>query len=600
MGERVRGTFWFRLLVTAALGGAAYVANRQSVPLAFGLHLLFGGLFSMLAAILYGPWAGAVAAAVGYLPTIQLWGHPFALLSMTLEACVVGFEARRGRAHHTETDLVYWLLVGGPLVMVTYSVGAHIPLMAAGVAALKQAVNGMVNTAGASVLVLGLVWWQRGRRQVPLEVMLATLVTFLVLTPLAAALSWTVRESGNHLRSQVTGEALRAGEVVRAGLVQQLAPSPAGASLVAPVDPDWLAKRVLGLVEAFRMEVVVTDQANIVTISSWEAVRPGTTFQSEFGDVTLFSVTDRVADRTSLGQAEKVAVVQRLPVPELGWQVYVRKPLGEVEYLLYRSYLNSFAIALVMMILLLIVIRLVAYNITRPLVQLAAITVTPEGEMADLLPNYPIWVTEVRAVTAHMEQVGARIKGLIQSLHETQRELERHNVELAVANVHLADEALRDAQTGLRNQRAFRQLVQLWVEENHPFTLVLASVQGLPAYVAAHGHLQSEGFIKHLVGELQHHAALHGGEVYQYGTERFACLFPESSEWLVERMVLALPSVAAGGAVNEPARPRLAVGAARFPEDGQTGQAVAKAAETRLHDAERENLGRKNMPGDLL
>ena len=575
MLHRLTGRPWVHTVLVLVLGGAAYLTNRYPVPLSFGLHLLFGGLFAMLAAILYGPWAGGLAALLSALPTLQLWGHPFALLSMTLEGWVVGYEARRGRGHHTETDLVYWLLVGGPLVLLTYSLGAHIPFMAAGVAAVKQAVNGLVNTATASVMLLVLVWWQRGRRQMPLEIFLANLVTFLVLVPIAFSFSWNTRGSGEQMRTQLTGEAVRAGEVIRAALT---------------LSPDL--QQVMALVKPLDVEVVVTDRSNVVVASTWETVTAGESFGGARGDEALFSVASRRdssagrVESTSLSQAERVAFVHQVSLPELGWQVYVRKSLGAVEYLLYRAYLNSFVTALALIIVLVVTIRLVAYTVTRPLVQLAGIRVTAEGEMADLPPTQAIWVTEVRAVTEHLGAVGERIKGLIERLQETQRELQRHNVELAVANVHLADEALRDARTGLHNQRAFWQQVQLWVEENRAFTLVLTDLRGLAAYVLRRGHLRADRLLQELALELQQQAAIHGGEAYQYGPERFALLFPESSEWLVERMTLTLPSLAAGFEVNDggPAV-ALVVGAARFPEDGQTGPAMVEVADRRLSEA---------------
>lgn len=654
MTERRTGPFLVRALLVLALGGAAYAVNLFPWPLAFGLHLLFGGFFSMLAAILYGPWAGLVAGLLGALPTVELWGHPYALLSMTLEATVVGWEARRGRSHHTETDLLYWLFVGAPLVTIAYSFGAHIPLMATGVAALKQAVNGLVYTTAASVMLLLLVWWQRGRRTLRLEVVLANLITFLVMLPLAAALAWTTQESGRHLRTQLSAEATQAGTVVRAGLLQELAdlrsqlrllasqPSefterfslpaglqhvwlvdaqgmtvaeypPAGAAappvgpgvalsnltpvpglpgptvllaepggvagevqVTAALDLERLAGRVMGLVAGLNTEVAVIDRTGTVVLSSWDGIETGAQFAGQLGEPMLFSVP------AGLRGAERVTFVDRVQLAPLGMEIYVRKPLGQVEYLLYRSYLNSFIIAVGMIIVLLITIRVVAYTVTRPLVQLAAVTVSSEGEMANLSPNQSIWVAEVRAVASHMAEIGARIQDLIRSLHITQRELERHNVELAVANAHLADEALRDARTGLSNRRAFWQQVQLWVEANKPFALVLADLQGLKPYAEDRGELRAEEFLAELAADLQQHAALYGGEAFQYGPERFALLFPESSEWLVERVLLGLPTLAVlQGAANEQ-RPLLVAGAARFPEDGPTGPALVEAADRRL------------------
>lgn len=558
---------WVRPLAVLALGAAAYLTNLWPLPLSFGLHFLFGGLFAMLAAMLFGPWAGAAAALLSALPTIGLWGHSFALLSMTLEAWVVGLEARRGKAHPTATDLVYWLLIGVPLVTITYSLGAQIPFMASLVAGLKQAVNGLVYTSVASVLVL--ILGQRRGRPLPLEVVLSNFLTMLVVVPLAFSVAWVTQESGAQQRAQLSSEAVRTGAVVSAAIRQEVAAQ--GDRL----DVNLLDRRLGDLVQAMGLEIVVTDQSETVVFSTWTGVAAGSPFVSDQGEAAFFHA---VADRTSLAQAEQVAFVHREEMADLGWRVYVRRPLGAVEYVLYQSYRRSFLTALSLMVILLGAIRFVSYAVTRPLVALAELTVTPEGEMVNLPSAEPSWVAEVQAVTQHLERVRRRIRGLVHSLHETQRELQRHNVELAVANIHLADEAERDALTGLRNQRALWQQIQLWVEEMHPFTLVVADLGGLQHLVERQGHLAGEEVVKAVAAELQHHATMHGGEVYQYGAERFVALFPESSEWLVERMLLTLPAMA--GPLCEGVA--LAVGAARFPEEGETGPTVFHLADRRL------------------
>lgn len=665
MVDQKQRPLWVRIAIVLALGGAAYLTNLLPLPLSFGLHFLFGGVFSVLAAILYGPWAGAVTALLSAIPTIALWGHPFALLSMTLEAWVIGWQAQRGQAYPTVIDLVYWLVLGGPLVILTYGLGAHIPLTATVVAALKQAVNGLVYTAMASVLVL--VWWQRRRRPLPLQTFLSNLIIFLVLVPLAFILGWMSRNIGDQLRAQLSGEAVRAGEVVRVEMMQQfalqqtalrtvglgrqvlqpagftavwllsadgqlLAQAPEQAGPVPVLEPgklgwvqgqgatgrtllmaedvteaqsgahlraigvldlDWLARRVMETVRTLGMEVVVTDPTKRVVLSSWAGVEAGGEFASTLGESTFFDLVTRAdgvrslaganaelsPDTTSLVQAERLAFVHQVNVPDWNWHVYVRKPLGTVEYALYEAYMGSFLTALILIAFLLGAVRYLAYLVTRPLVELAAISVSPQGEILNLPSHQAVLVKEVGAVTETLEEVGGRIRGLVDSLQETQRELQRHNVELAVANVHLADEAMREAVTGLWNQRAFWQQVQLWVEQNHPFTLVLTDCWGVKGLIDEQGR-PSEADMKRIAQELQQHAALHGGEVYQFDPARFAFLFPETSDWLVERMLGSLPTVAASRLRDGDLG--LRVGAARFPEEGETGPALLALANERL------------------
>lgn len=645
-----RRPFWVLLL-----GAAAYLTNLAPVPLSFGLDFLFGSLFAVLASILLGPWAGAVAGFLSALPTVQLWGHPFAVLSMTLEAWVVGYEARRGGLHHTQSDLLYWIFLGAPLVLLTYTVWADISLMAAGVAALKQSVNGVLNTSIASVLALVASRRPQGEWRLPLEVFLSRLITCLVLLPLAISFNWTVRESGSRLRSQISGEAVRAGDVVKSALEREIAdgrgamrslahlvevrlvadpalvgsrldevlppgvqafwlvdaagnelvrvsagsdePLPVGDDLpvgqvvnltgatgkalileepvtlrapygegraVAALDLQWIGDRILAEIEALNMEVAVSDSRNEIMFATWEGVAGHGQFVSDLGEVAFFQAADRApVEGTRLQLAEQLVFVHRTEGREFGWQVYVRKPLGVVEDALYRSYQRSYVSALVLITLLIGAIRLLSYIITRPLVQLAGVVVTPEGELTNLPSESPIWVSEVWTVIAHLEEVGERIRGLVGSLQESRRKLEQDNVELAVANLHLAEEATRDPETGLLNQRAFQRQIGLWVEENRPFTLVLVEPQG--------------DKLRATTSDLHQGAQMHGGEAYRLGGGRLALLFPTADPWHINRVNQALFLTERPSGVQ----PRF--GTASFPADGQTAPAIMETAERQLN-----------------
>ena len=108
-------------MVTLAFGLLGILVNLPHLTIFTGAALLFGGAFYLMAALLYGPWHGAVAALITALPSILLWGHPEAAYIVVAEALTVGWLARR-RMPSMLADLIFWAAVGTPLAALLYLV----------------------------------------------------------------------------------------------------------------------------------------------------------------------------------------------------------------------------------------------------------------------------------------------------------------------------------------------------------------------------------------------------------------------------------------------------------------------------------------------
>lgn len=121
-------------------GALGFVANLVPVEVLPSAHALLGPLFVLPIAVLLGPWAGLIAAAIASVPTVWLWGHPFGLLNFVLEAVAVGYLSRRFRP--LVADAIYWVTT--PLYFyLTYHLIADIPGPITVVMAVKQAVNAL-------------------------------------------------------------------------------------------------------------------------------------------------------------------------------------------------------------------------------------------------------------------------------------------------------------------------------------------------------------------------------------------------------------------------------------------------------------------------
>lgn len=140
-------------VVMIALVAAGILGNVFSVPMFFGVDFLFGSVATMMIARRHGPLFGALAAFVVSLYTLQLWGHPYALVIFTLEGLFVGLFSRRSNSGSViRADAVFWLVIGLPLIWWFYSQFLGLPALSVWLIMAKQSFNGIGNAIAAMAL----------------------------------------------------------------------------------------------------------------------------------------------------------------------------------------------------------------------------------------------------------------------------------------------------------------------------------------------------------------------------------------------------------------------------------------------------------------
>jgi two-component system, sensor histidine kinase len=140
------------LAVTFVFGLLGILVNLPRLNIFTGAALLFGGVFYLMAALLFGPGYGAIAALMTALPSVLLWGHPETAYILVAEAVTVGWLTRR-RVHPTLADLIYWVVVGTPLAALFYIVLLSYPSPSDWVMVVKYPVNGLLNVMIADLLI---------------------------------------------------------------------------------------------------------------------------------------------------------------------------------------------------------------------------------------------------------------------------------------------------------------------------------------------------------------------------------------------------------------------------------------------------------------
>ena len=137
----------------AFLIAAGFLGNYLSVPFGFGVDFLFGSIAVLIVVSLYGIWWGTIASVIASSYTIVLWQHPFALIIFTCETLFVGWKLRQGDRNLLLSDMIFWVLIGMPLVWFFYGKIFQVETITTAIVLVKLPVNGIFNALVASFIL---------------------------------------------------------------------------------------------------------------------------------------------------------------------------------------------------------------------------------------------------------------------------------------------------------------------------------------------------------------------------------------------------------------------------------------------------------------
>ncbi|MBW4530872.1 MAG: GGDEF domain-containing protein [Aphanothece saxicola GSE-SYN-MK-01-06B] len=182
-----------RGLLLGLLAGLAVLGNACPVSLCFSIQILLGSIASTLALLWLRGWWNVPIAAMASLYTWTLWGHPWAIVIFSAEALWLALFVNRFSGPPANdlngriivADVVFWLLVGTPLVFFLYGSVLHIDPTNVAVTAAKQAVNGVANTVVAFLLfvLLQLRRHSHGKGLLPLRGLVFSVVLASIILP---------------------------------------------------------------------------------------------------------------------------------------------------------------------------------------------------------------------------------------------------------------------------------------------------------------------------------------------------------------------------------------------------------------------------------
>lgn len=187
--------------VAILLGSAGFFLNMFELQLGWGMHFIFGNalIFAFLRVLPRHVLVAAGSISSGW--SILLWQHPWAWAIWTIEAITL---AAFSRSHAPiRVDVLFWLLIGAPLLVLTYGGIMAMDGLSLWLVIAKQATNGVLNVAlgeiGYAAFLSLTVGKSKVRRpRIPIEAFVLTILASVILIPTTVylAIDAPAREKG--------------------------------------------------------------------------------------------------------------------------------------------------------------------------------------------------------------------------------------------------------------------------------------------------------------------------------------------------------------------------------------------------------------------
>lgn len=178
MPAKLHGRDGVIILLLAVL---AFLGNYYPVPLMFGVDILLGLIFIYLLLLHYGLVVALLASLPALVATWLIWDHGYSALLLFAELVVLAWLMRRfPKAEPPLLVAFIWVPWGAGASYLLYHFALELPVLDAGLVALKQAINSI--TAITVAMVLHLVVAPRWLHRRPVDVTTSELLFYVPAT----------------------------------------------------------------------------------------------------------------------------------------------------------------------------------------------------------------------------------------------------------------------------------------------------------------------------------------------------------------------------------------------------------------------------------
>lgn len=436
---------WRSNILLATLLCLSFFGNYFSIPVLFHADWLFGSVFALLVARLYGWRWGTIAAVISAVYTIALWKHPYAFILFTLEVVFVGWGLRRRSQNLLLLDVVYWGLIGFPLLWFLYVFFAKIPVGTVAFISLKNPVNQISNALIASLIISHTPiakWVDRSKstQKIDFEQTLLNLLVAFVLVPSLVLTIWNCQGATRQEELHILDRLTMTGHAIRAEL-QMLAPSNLSA-----IDQLALEKTLLQKYPAETGLISLVDNRGQVVASTRPELDFGQLFDHRNGSTmgeTLY-ITERVhrwvptvANMPKVVRWRKSFYVKAVDMGEDSpWKVFVELPSGPSLSMLDRTYTSGFVILMVIAICTPLLAKVISRRLVQPLLELADFTTNLPSKLVERnelrLPNSQ--VSEIDALTNNFSRMAIALQEKFDDIQQANQEIQQAKAAAESAN----------------------------------------------------------------------------------------------------------------------------------------------------------------------
>ncbi|MEL6779912.1 MAG: ATP-binding protein, partial [Cyanobacteria bacterium J06597_16] len=436
---------WQSNLLLASLLILSFLGNYLSIPVLFHADWLFGSVFAMLVVRLYGWRWGTLAAVISAVYTIALWKHPYAFILFTLEVVFVGWGLRRRSQNLLLLDVLYWGVIGFPLLWVLYAFLAKIPLGTVVFISLKNPVNQISNALIASLIVshTPIAQWancSKSNKIVAFEQTLLNLLVAFVLVPSLLLTIWNCQGATLQEENHILDRLSMTGHTVSVELQTLQGPS------LPEREQKALAQERLEKYPADVGLISLVDNRGKVVASTRPELQVGESFdhdnQGTQGEIR--AITDRVyrwiptvANMPKVVRWRKSLYVKDVQMGEgFPWRVLIELPSAPSLAMLDRTYTSGFAVLMMMAILTPLLAKLVSRSLVQPLRQLADFTTNLPDKLLERnelhLPKSR--VSEIDALTNNFQWMVVVLQEKFDEIQQANQEIQRAKAVAESAN----------------------------------------------------------------------------------------------------------------------------------------------------------------------